>query len=99
MLFRIALNRVLVGAAITGAAFAVTAQTSNQPSTGAGASTKGAAATEAAFAKADANHDGKLSKEEASSLPPIAAKFDQLDKDKKGYLTLEEFAAGSKTKE
>ena len=38
--------------------------------------------------------NGKLSKEEAARLPAIAAKFDQLDKDKKGYLTLEEFAAG-----
>ena len=54
------------------------------------------ASADAAFAKADANRDGKLSKEEAAAVPAIAAKFDQLDKDKKGYLTPEEFAAGSK---
>jgi Ca2+-binding EF-hand superfamily protein len=51
-------------------------------------------ATEAAFTKADANGDGKLSKDEAAKLPAIAAKFETLDKDKDGALTLAEFAAG-----
>jgi hypothetical protein len=51
-------------------------------------------AAEAAFTKADANGDGKLSKEEAAKLPAIATKFDMLDKDKDGALTLAEFAAG-----
>ena len=97
MLFRIALKRTLVGAALTGAAFAVMAG-GTQPSTGstgAGPAPK-SASTDADFAKADANGDGKLSKEEAASVPAIAAKFEQLDKDKKGYLPREEFVAGSK---
>ena len=51
-------------------------------------------AAEAAFTKADANGDGKVSKDEAAKLPAIAAKFDMLDKDKDGSLTLAEFAAG-----
>jgi Ca2+-binding EF-hand superfamily protein len=50
---------------------------------------------ETAFSKADINGDGKLSREEvAARLPAIAAKFDALDKDKDGTLSLEEFAAG-----
>jgi Ca2+-binding EF-hand superfamily protein len=53
-----------------------------------------AAPAEAAFKRADANNDGKLSKDEAARLPAIAAKFDELDKDKDGYLTMAEFAAG-----
>ena len=52
------------------------------------------ATIEAAFAKADANADGKLSKDEAVKLPAIAAKFDALDKNKDGALDLAEFAAG-----
>ena len=53
-------------------------------------------AVEAAFTKADANGDGRISKEEASKLPDIAARFEMLDKDKDGSLTLAEFAAGYK---
>jgi len=52
------------------------------------------AAAEAAFKRADANGDGKLSKEEAARLPAIAARFDELDRDKDGFLSLAEFAAG-----
>ncbi|TXC67584.1 hypothetical protein FSC37_20500 [Piscinibacter aquaticus] len=51
-------------------------------------------AVEAAFAKADANGDGKITKVEAAKMPEIAAKFDALDKDKDGSLSLAEFAAG-----
>ena len=49
---------------------------------------------EAAFKRADANSDGKLSKDEAARLPAIAAKFDELDRDKDGFLTMAEFTAG-----
>jgi Ca2+-binding EF-hand superfamily protein len=56
-----------------------------------------AAAGEAAFKRADANGDGKLSKEEAARLPAIAAKFDELDKDKDGALSMAEFMAGFET--
>ena len=98
MSFPFALNRVLVGCVIAGFAFAASAQTSDAgkaPATDAAAKPATAAA-DAAFTKADTNHDGKLSKEEAARVPAIAAKFDQLDKDKKGYLTIDEFAAASK---
>lgn len=53
-------------------------------------------AAEAAFTKADMNGDGRVSKDEAAKLPDIAARFDALDKDKDGALTLAEFAAGVK---
>jgi Ca2+-binding EF-hand superfamily protein len=53
------------------------------------------AAIEAAFARADTNNDGKLSRDEAQRLPAIFLKFDELDKDKDGFLSLEEFAVGA----
>jgi ABC-type transporter MlaC component len=46
-----------------------------------------------AFKRVDANQDGKLSKEEASRMPAVAAKFDELDKDKDASLSLAEFIA------
>ncbi|HET9978188.1 MAG TPA: EF-hand domain-containing protein [Burkholderiaceae bacterium] len=60
----------------------------------AAAQTVAPAPAEAAFKRADANSDGKLSKDEAARLPAIAAKFDELDKDKDGFLNMAEFAAG-----
>lgn len=53
-----------------------------------------ASPAEAAFKRADANGDGKLSKEESARLPAIAARFDELDKDKDGFLSMAEFMAG-----
>jgi Ca2+-binding EF-hand superfamily protein len=53
------------------------------------------AAIEGAFARADTNNDGKLSRDEAQRLPAIFLKFDELDKDKDGFLSLEEFAVGA----
>ena len=52
-------------------------------------------AIEAAFARADTNGDGKLSREEAQRFPEIANRFDELDLDHDGFLSLEEFAAGA----
>ncbi len=46
---------------------------------------------EAAFAKADKNGDGKLSKDEID--PAMAANFDAMDADKDGALSKAEFAA------
>ena len=54
---------------------------------------KDKATVESAFKRADANKDGRLTKAEADVLPAVAARFDGLDKDKKGYLTFDEFAA------
>jgi Ca2+-binding EF-hand superfamily protein len=65
--------------------------------TGAAAKATGAgdnkSAIAAAFKRADANGDGKMSKEESARLPEVQAKFDELDKDKDGSLSLAEFTA------
>ena len=52
-------------------------------------------AMEAAFARADLNGDGKLSREEAVHFPEISARFDELDKNRDGFLGFDEFAAGA----
>lgn len=46
-----------------------------------------------ALKRADANGDNKLSKAEAARMPAIAAKFDELDKDKDGSLSPQELMA------
>jgi EF hand len=75
---------------LAGAALAAFAQT-QAPAPDASARER--LAVEAAFNRADTNGDGKLSREEASQLPAIALKFDDLDKDKDGFLSMEEFSA------
>ncbi len=40
--------------------------------------------------KADKNKDGKLSREEAKSLPKLAKYFDQIDVNKDGFLVIQE---------
>jgi hypothetical protein len=55
--------------------------------------TPGESAPELAFKRADANADGKLSKAEAAKLPSVGPKFDMLDKDKDGSLTMAEYMA------
>jgi len=43
------------------------------------------------FAAADKNGDGKLTREECSAgMPRIYKGFDQIDSDKKGYITLDQ---------
>ena len=49
---------------------------------------------EVAFSRADTNGDGKLSKEEAARMPAISAKFEELDGNKDGSLSMDEFAVG-----
>lgn len=56
-----------------------------------------AAATTAAFDRADANADGKLSPQEAATLPPIGNRFEQLDADRDGSLSRTEFDKGAKS--
>lgn len=50
----------------------------------------------AAFARADTNHDGKLSPQEAKVLPAIDNRFEQIDTDHDGVLSREEFDQGAK---
>ena len=46
------------------------------------------------FAAADANHDGKLTREEARGWLPITyAGFEKIDVDKRGWITFEQFIA------
>jgi Ca2+-binding EF-hand superfamily protein len=50
-----------------------------------------------AFDKADKNHDGKLTPDEAKAgMPRIAANFAALDTKKAGYLTKDQVVAGAK---
>jgi Ca2+-binding EF-hand superfamily protein len=49
-----------------------------------------------AFARADKNADGKLSKEEAAAMPAIAEMFDKADVDKDSFLSKAEFAEVAK---
>jgi len=50
---------------------------------------------QAAFHRADANQDGRLSPAEAASFPAIGNRFKELDKDRDGSLSAEEFQAGA----
>jgi hypothetical protein len=52
---------------------------------------------DAAFNRADTNHDGKLSREEVRHFPAIEPRFDQIDTNHDGFISRDEFmkAAGS----
>lgn len=45
------------------------------------------------FNAADLNHDGRLTKDEAASIPFVAKHFDQIDANHDGYVTLDEIKA------
>lgn len=49
---------------------------------------------DAAFGRADANGDGKLSRVEAQRLPAVAERFQEIDADNDGQLSREEFHRG-----
>jgi hypothetical protein len=55
-----------------------------------------ASATTAAFDRADANADDKLSADEAATMPPIGNRFEQLDADHDGSLSRTEFDKGAR---
>lgn len=88
----------LAGVVLAFGSLAAQAQTTpavdpaNQPPTAAGVGMNPADM----FTKADANRDGKLSRDETKTMPAVADKFDTLDKDKDGSLSMSEFSAGVK---
>jgi predicted lipid-binding transport protein (Tim44 family) len=100
---------VLVAALAVGALGAVTAAhaqttppagSSATPAAAGGAGGAGKASAkdlDAAFARADANKDGKLDKKEAEMMPAVSERFGQLDADSDGFISREEFskAAGN----
>lgn len=65
-------------------------------STAAPASVAADAEVAAAFTKADKNSDGKLTRDEAASLPAVAANFDRVDTDKDGTISATEFSRAMK---
>jgi hypothetical protein len=84
-------TRAALMTALTAAAFGVGAQTATP---GTPPSADRGAAADIAFVRADVNMDGKVTKDEAVRLPAVSAKFTELDKDKDGALSKEEFATG-----
>jgi hypothetical protein len=77
---------------------ATPAEPAPAPAMGSGTKVDASLKVSAAFKRADANGDGKLSSAEAGKLPTLAAKFAELDKDKDGFLSSEEFSAGATVK-
>lgn len=48
------------------------------------------------FAAADKDHDGKLTLDEAKAgMPRVAANFDKIDTQKRGYLTVDQIKAAA----
>ncbi len=52
---------------------------------------------EAVFGRADANKDGKLSRQEAARIPAVEQRFDELDTNKDQFVSREEFEAALKS--
>ena len=52
------------------------------------------ASAEQAFARADANSDGKLSRDEAQRLPAVWQRFDDIDANGDHFISREEFHRG-----
>lgn len=72
-----------------------TAQTSTPQTPPAAAQAANEQATlDAAFKAADTDKDGKLSNAELIQIPVLATKFADLDKNKDGFVTSDEFTAG-----
>lgn len=99
-------HKLAIAAALSALALAAGAQTAKAPAAQAadaqqggtqGAMQSESAVVKAAFKRADANSDGKLSREEAAALPAVAEKFTQLDKNSDGAIDSSEFEAGVTT--
>lgn len=65
-----------------------------QPSFGPGPAPS---AANASFDRADTNKDHQLSPQEAATLPAIGNRFEQLDTDKNGFLSRDEFHQGAQS--
>ena len=88
----VAAAQMAAPAAPTATPKAATAGTDPKPV--ATSSAKDKATMEVAFSRADTNGDGKLSKVEAARMPAIAARFEELDTNKYGSLSMDEFSMG-----
>lgn len=62
------------------------------PAAGVQSAPAGTNDVQAAFDRADTNRDGKLSKKEAEALPAVSSNFAQIDADKNGSLSRDEFS-------
>ena len=101
------LTALTVGAALSGQAQTTDSGTAKPPAMQGAPATQGAAPTPkaapggqdtaAAFARADANKDGKLSRQEATRLPAVEQRFDQIDTNKDQFVSREEFEAAIKS--
>lgn len=99
------LAALTVGAALSGQAQTTDSATAKPPAVQGAPVTQGAAPkaaptsqdTEAAFARADTNKDGKLSRQEAKRLPAVEQRFDQIDANKDQLVSREEFDAAIKS--
>src|ERR1700730_9333671 len=74
-----------------------TAKSASQPDQGTKLRLARMDTSEAAFRKLDTDNDGRISALEAAENPRVAAAFTMADKDKDGYLSLEEFESISGT--
>lgn len=80
--------------AYSGAAAAGSGDILAQASQPAGKEVKPGPTLRRMFAAADANHDGKLTKEEARGWLPITYEnFEKIDVDKRGWISFEQFVA------
>lgn len=53
---------------------------------------------DAAFDRADANHDGKLTRNEAAAIPWLAEHFDEVDTTHQGFVTKGQFEGAAMKK-
>ncbi|MDI1274981.1 EF-hand domain-containing protein [Polaromonas sp.] len=88
----------LLAALTVGAALAAHAQ-GTAPGTPSAPSQSGPTSQEvgAAFIRADANKDGKLSRQEAVRFPAVEQRFDQIDTNKDSHVSREEFEIALKS--